>query len=74
MTPDQVSQSIHAINQKIAVIETKQKNDHGRIDENKALIKPLIIRKRQIELPLYRRGSIWRLLSGSRMVLLKPAP
>ena len=34
-------QAIQEIQQRLAVIETKQKNDHGRIDENKALIKPL---------------------------------
>ena len=42
MSPEEMSKDIQLINKKIAVIETKQKNDHGRIDENKALIKPLI--------------------------------
>jgi len=41
MTPEQISKAIQEMNQKIAVIETKQKNDHGRIEENKTLIKPL---------------------------------
>jgi len=42
MTPEQMAESIRLIQQKIAVIETRQKNDNGRIEENKALIKPLI--------------------------------
>jgi len=39
---EQITQNIQMIQQKIAIIETKQKTDHGRIEENKALIKPLI--------------------------------
>jgi len=43
VNPDQVASTIQSMQKQIAVIETKQKNDHGRIDENKALIKPLIV-------------------------------
>ena len=43
MNQDQVIDTIQSMQKQIAVIETKQKNDHGRIDENKALIKPLIV-------------------------------
>jgi DNA repair ATPase RecN len=42
MTPEQIAENIQQIQQKIAVIETTQKNDNARIEENKALIKPLI--------------------------------
>lgn len=43
MNNEQIMQTVQTILQDIAAIKTRQKTDHDRIDENKALIKPLTI-------------------------------
>ena len=40
---EQISQAVQSILQDVAAIKTRQKTDHDRIDENKALIKPLTV-------------------------------
>ncbi|MCL2215375.1 MAG: hypothetical protein FWB91_00010 [Defluviitaleaceae bacterium] len=41
MSPEQLAQDMQDLRLKVNTIETKQKNDHGRIEDNKNLIRPL---------------------------------